>query len=937
MNKQNGPTSPPRIISSMILTGLLFITGCTPEYSDDPTDESTNSESTSNESAANRFPDSDNDGIADHVDAFPNNPNEMLDSDGDGIGNNQDTDDDNDGIPDTLDLNPYDANIGEISTSMSNEADDDGDGIPNSMDAFPNNKNEILDTDGDGIGNNEDTDDDNDGIPDSSDSMPLVFNQPDESNTLTSTQLEGRSAWSNLSCTSCHGSDGTGINGKQSIIESLKNNQFVSITANTMPFGNPSACDTDCATAIEDWLKVNNQDMLSENTNPTNESESQQPKNLTYNTNIAPGKTVAQSSHYNRNSYPPEAAIDGNLNTFNHTGSSSELNPWWELDLGENQFIDRIILTARDGFDSRSQDLTIAISKSPITHVTKEDSEADDAITTFTTGDINESATISVQAESRYIRVIGYRQYINFAEFEVYGGPTITPIDLDSNSDSKDYCQSPEAAKPRSLRLLTNREYQNTINDLFDIEELKQVTNEFPSDTGKAGYDNNVRSEFITEARINSFWTASETIAKALTQKSLEQWSSCADYHSDCLASLADNLGYRIFRRPLTNEEKEEYTLFLNTGSTFETAAQNMVQAMLMSPNFLYRHELGINVTGNYQLDNYEAATLLAYTFFGSTPDEELLQAAKNGQLQTQDQLRSQVIRMMQKPAARENFIHFSKQWLEIEEPELIIKSNEYFPAYSDSISHAMDTEFEMFITDVLFDDKPFTELFNADYTYSNMQLANYYGLYAPNEEFDKISSGDHYGGILKMGAVMASHAQTDSTSPILRGKFVRERVMCQIIPQPPENADLSTPLLDPTLATRERFAAHTENANCQACHQYMDPIGFALESFDGAGKFRTSENGLTIDTSGSLLGLNGISDTDSQAFHGANGLVDLLANSDNTATCFVNHFERFSFGVDEGDSCTTESTANRWKKSGYNFKQLWQEIVSSKLFLIRQ
>jgi len=359
---------------------------------------------------------------------------------------------------------------------------------------------------------------------------------------------------------------------------------------------------------------------------------------------------------------------------------------------------------------------------------------------------------------------------------------------------------------------------------------------------------------------------------------------------------------------------------------------------MLMSPAFLYRTELGDYINGRFQLNAYEVAALLSYTFIGSSPDALLQQASLSGELISQAQLRTQVERLLKLPEAEANMLHFSRQWLETKDTVTLNKDERYFPDYSASVREAMNEEFDLFLTDILLgQEKDIDDFFNADYTYANPPLADYYGISAGGNAFDKVNAGNHRGGILRMGAVLANKGEDSSTSPILRGKFVRERLMCQELPPPPVNVDATPPALDFSKPTRERFESHTAEASCQNCHQYMDPIGFSFEQYDGAGKFRHTEAGKSIDTSGHIIGLINLIDDETHHISGVDDLSNTLASSEGTALCVVEQFERFSSGVGETEACTIENTTERWRTSGYNFKQLWLEMVSSKLYLIRQ
>jgi len=420
--------------------------------------------------------------------------------------------------------------------------------------------------------------------------------------------------------------------------------------------------------------------------------------------------------------------------------------------------------------------------------------------------------------------------------------------------------------------------------------------------------------------------------------ENLTEFTQCEEVENNCVQSFISTLGLKLFRRPITIDELDDYSLLIKSHTTFYGIAENIIKAMLMSNNFLYRQELGSVINGRYQLNSFEAASLLSYTFLGTTPDTQLINAALNGELQTQSQLREQAGRLLTLPLAQENIVHFAKQWLQTENIESISKNMDLFPSYSQEIANAMNTEFELFSADVfLGEDKTLNDVFFSNYTFANQALASFYGLPSSVNHFDKVNTGNQRGGIFKMGAVLASHSGPDSTSPILRGLFIRDRLMCQELPQPPENADLTAPVLDFSKPTRERFAAHTESASCNACHQYIDTIGFSFENFDAAGRFRSTEAGQQIDTSGSIIGLTSLADTEEHRFSDLDDVTSIIASSTNTAACFVDHFERFSSGIEKSETCTTEKTTSRWAEQGYDFKQLWLELVSSKLYLIRQ
>jgi hypothetical protein len=526
---------------------------------------------------------------------------------------------------------------------------------------------------------------------------------------------------------------------------------------------------------------------------------------------------------------------------------------------------------------------------------------------------------------------------IAIASFIQSGYPSVN-----SSSNTQDeteiLCSEEDQAKPRSLRLLTQREYQNTIDDIFNSDLLASITETFPGHTNTHGYDNNAESEVLTESRMNSFWTAAEDIAQVIVEDQSHRWLNCNGTDSSCLSQFVSALGFELFRRPLIQAEIDEYIEIPGAQATFEEALHDIARALLMSPHFLYRSEMGTLVNGRYVLDAYETATLLSYNFIGSSPDQALYEAAARDELKTSDQLRAQVTRLLKQPRAKSNMVYFAKQWFSAVGMDDLAKDADHFPAFNDDIAHAMVTEFELFVSDVMLGTSTsFSDLLTADYVYVNRSLAEYYGLSSDNEDYTRVYAGTQRGGILKMGALMSTHASSHATSPINRGQFVRERLMCQELPQPPENSDLTLPSLDPTKPTRERFEAHTESEECAACHKYMDGIGFALENYDAAGMYRVTEAGRTIDTSGVLLGLAGIDDQEEHSFRDIDDIISLLEGSSSATECVVDQFERFTFGIHTGNQCTVRNTAKRWQASGYNFQQLWLEMVSSEWYLVRQ
>lgn len=498
-------------------------------------------------------------------------------------------------------------------------------------------------------------------------------------------------------------------------------------------------------------------------------------------------------------------------------------------------------------------------------------------------------------------------------------------------------CDAGEQPLQRSLRLLTKTEYQNTVNDLFNnLPALNTVAANFPGSARSEktrDYDNNAVAESVGEARMNAFWDAAKTIATTVAQNNLNQIVGCTTDDTTCATSFVNSFGLKVFRRPLTSEERSAYVKLFSDGANFSDGAQRVIKGMLISPSFLYRSEQGTLQGNVYRLTPYETATFLSYTFTASTPDATLLTAAANNQLQTREQLVAQVQRLLLSPKATNAVLYFARQWLHVTGFKDVTKNTAVFPGFTSAVKDAMAVELDRFMSSVLLGtDTVYADLYVSDHTFANEALANFYGLSGGTADFDQVNSDGERGGILKLGAWLATQGKAGDTSPVLRGVFVRKHLLCQHMPSPPANLQINIPERKPGVSTREQFSQHSANAVCATCHQYIDDVGFGFDTFDGDGSAR-----LDPDDYGVITGLNELSGSDYHAFKGVHELSGILAAADSAAACVVEQFQIFSTGQVAQDECTVHGIATRWKNRDYTFAELWSEIVSSPNFLIRR
>jgi hypothetical protein len=332
-----------------------------------------------------------------------------------------------------------------------------------------------------------------------------------------------------------------------------------------------------------------------------------------------------------------------------------------------------------------------------------------------------------------------------------------------------------------------------------------------------------------------------------------------------CASKIVQSFGTRAYRRPLTQAEVDGVLNFYKSGAQtggFEEGVRAAVEAILAHPNFYFRIEQApTNARANrdFEVSDRDLAVRLAFFIWGTPPDQELLDLASRNKLSDEKVLEQQTRRMIADPRASALGERFAAQWFRLQDLYKMRPDPNFFTAYDENLADAMKTETEMFFVNLVKEDRPFTELLTADYTFVNERLARHYGL--PNvagTEFRKVQyPDDHRVGILGQGSVLVLTSLANRTSPVLRGKWVMEVLLGTPPPPPPPGVPALTETKDNSagkiLTTRERMEIHRANAMCQSCHRLMDPIGLSLDNFDITAKYRYRENGMPLDTRGEL------------------------------------------------------------------------------------
>lgn len=447
----------------------------------------------------------------------------------------------------------------------------------------------------------------------------------------------------------------------------------------------------------------------------------------------------------------------------------------------------------------------------------------------------------------------------------------------------------------RQLRRLTAREYDNSVRVVFGLPADWPGAG-LPADvSSELGFDNDAEALAVDGPRARALVAAAEKVAALVVDTRLGDVAGCAARDRACAAVLIDQFGPRLFRRDLTDAERARYltaydALAAETQDADEALAYTVV-ALLNSPNFLYRFELGTLVdsaSGIYELTGEEVATALAYTFSAHPPDAELLERGRRGELATPEARLAEAQRLLDTPGGHQVIEDFTRRWLRYDEVRNLVKDETVAPGFT-NLREDMAEETRRFLRYVIFEQRGGIEqLFTSDVTFLTAALAQHYGLPAPTEAFGMVQRPAAQSlGILAQGSMLSRYALTGLSSPPQRGAFVQRHLLCQPLPPPPPNAG-EPPIPAPGSTTRELYEAHSTVPECQGCHRIIDGIGFGLEGFDTAGRWRTTEQNKPIDATGQLAGVS---------FTDGKELAALLGRSPEVGHCVAGLMAAYAFG----------------------------------------
>jgi len=469
------------------------------------------------------------------------------------------------------------------------------------------------------------------------------------------------------------------------------------------------------------------------------------------------------------------------------------------------------------------------------------------------------------------------------------------------------------------MQLLTREQYVNSVHDLLGADiDLEAV---LPDAQDPATFG--LVQGNVAQVDLENYLKAAETAAAAsiATTAKLDALAPCAASTTDkrsCARTFVQTFGARIYRAPVTDAaDIDRHLVVYDLGATTSYAhgIEMILRAMLQAPRFLYRAEPGTServAPHAVKLSSYEVASRLSYAVWNTMPDAKLTTAAASGALSTKDGVANELAWMLRDQRGAKVVRRFLEGWVHLSSAETVVKDKQLFPDWSvATFRTSLRTQAQTFFDEVLA---------AGSGTLSSL--------------FTRQRSDGSGQGVLTLPAVLGVLATARESSPIYRGKFVREQLLCQELPAPPPNVP-KPPDVPPGVSTREKFKQHDADPACSGCHRLMDPIGFGFENYDAIGRFRTVDNGAPVDASGEIIQTR---DLDGK-FTGIAELSQRLATSAEVEECTARQWFRFFLSRFEqsADKCSVQRIVNQLHAAGSDLNALPLSLVGTDAFLYRR
>jgi hypothetical protein len=498
-----------------------------------------------------------------------------------------------------------------------------------------------------------------------------------------------------------------------------------------------------------------------------------------------------------------------------------------------------------------------------------------------------------------------------------------------------------------TLHRLNRAEYNNTVRDLLGTS--LSPADEFPIDDRGSGFDNMADVLTLSPLHLSVYHAASrQLVAEAMTNPtSRAKLITCDLAMGDgCVREVLRGFAYRAWRRPVAEGELDRLLAVVGVartqGETSEQGLSLALQAALLSPHFTFRVELDETPASAtpHPLNAYELASRLSYFLWSSMPDTALLASAQAGTLTSESALREQATRLLQDPRASSLVDNFAGQWLHLRAIDTLQPNGALFPSVDAALLAAMKAETELVFRDIAFQGTPIVSLLTGSYTYLNDRLATHYGLPAVGSAEPKrvdLTGNTTRGGFLSHAGFLSLTSHPDRTSPVVRGKWVMDELLCATVPPPPPEVNLAgiSMAKEQGLTQRQALEIHRQDPKCFACHQMMDPIGLGLENYDAIGTYRTMDAGSAIDAAGQL--------PSGESFTGAKELAATIAAKPDFARCVAKKLYTYALGrppteaVGHLDTPTLDALVQTLQQGNFSWNELVARIVTSPTFTQRR
>jgi hypothetical protein len=485
---------------------------------------------------------------------------------------------------------------------------------------------------------------------------------------------------------------------------------------------------------------------------------------------------------------------------------------------------------------------------------------------------------------------------------------------------------------PTPLRRISSLEYRNAVRDLFGETTDLTAASGFPSDEKVGSFVSNVKTT-LSPTNNEGYMSAAEAVSSRFVSR-FATASGCAASDAACAERYLLALARRAFHGTLdTDAATALKALHTNVRQMLDAngAVEAVVRSILMSPRFLFMIEAGTPGADAATLTPSEVAGRLAAFVWRSVPDQPLLDAADAGGLASPAQVMQRAEMMLADPRGLAMLDDFVLQWLQIADILRISRDDPTFtPALRDAMAREITLVFENAVANA---STSFSQLFTSNTSYVNRDLATLYGASAPATDFASTALPENRRGILTRAAFLSVNAHPQKPSQVLRGKAVREQLLCDRIPAPPPGVERNIPV-GSNQTTQEAVDAHTSAAECAGCHSWLDPIGYAFNAYDQIGRYRDTENGKAVNVEGRIV--KGPASPVTGTFSGPGELQQLLASTEYVQQCFAVQMSRFALGREEAaaDACSLKSAWDAFSSGGqFGVRQLVLAATGSYAF----